>query len=110
MIVSALTLYNLLLPLMICGGLAFIVLVGGAVIYALDREDHGRPLLPWGPRMRVERAKANLELDAIEVKRIAVEHQRTLALNAVRENDTKAIAEIALGASPDESRYKLPYK
>ena len=45
-------------------------------VWALDREQKDRPLLPWGERMRAERARAHttvlgehLKQDAIEVKR-----------------------------------------
>ena len=88
--------WNLFLPLVICGGITGIILAVGFVVFAIGREDHDRPLIPWGARMRVERAKANLELDAIEVKRLAVEHQRTRVLQAIESGDNEAVQILGL--------------
>lgn len=87
---------NLLYPLVVTVGVAGIFGVIGFFVFATLRDQSDRPLIPWGARMRVERAKANLELDAIEVKRLAVEHQRTRVLAAIESGDSEQVQVLGL--------------
>jgi hypothetical protein len=85
-------------------GLCMIGTVIGAIIWVLVREDKGRPILPWGERMRVEKAhahtevlKSQLEQDGLEVKRIGLDHHRNLVMRALEQGDDEMVAHLTLG-------------
>lgn len=91
----------------IMGGIATIALIIAMTVYAFQREEKERPLLPWGARMRVERAKAALELDAVEIKRIALDHQRTRVLRAIQDDDHDTVKALGLpGVNTRQERYE----
>ena len=98
----------MLIVLSIFFGLASLAVVVGGVVYVFVRESNDRPLMPWGARMRVERAKASLELDAIEVKRLAIEDTRNRVLKAIQEDDHETVEQLGLPKVPmhaDLTRY-----
>lgn len=95
-VVAGATFWSAIEAIAITGGIGFIALCVGVAVYCIMREDNGRPVIPWGPRMRVEKAKAGLELDAIEIKRIALEHQRTRVLDAIEKDDHDAVMQLGL--------------
>ena len=95
--------WSIINTLVICAGIAGILAVVGFFVFALMREDKGRPLVPWGARMRAERAKAHtlvlkehLEQDALEVKRLALAHQHDLVLEAIKAGDESAVQALGL--------------
>lgn len=102
--VGAVNFYEVVVWGIAVGGIGFVTVVICGVLIALKREDKDRPLVPWGARMRVEKAKAGLELDAIEVKRLAVDHQRTLVLRAMQNGEDEKVAQLALGGGEKELR------
>jgi hypothetical protein len=95
-LLGSIGIWNIVLTLSIVGGIALILGSIAVVAFAWHRDDLNRPLIPWGARMRVERAKANLELDALEVKRLAIEHQRTRVLAAIERGDTEEVQQLGL--------------
>ncbi len=89
-------------------GIAVIVGMVGLSFWLYERERTGRPIIPFGARMRVERQKAHTEIlgehlkqDAVEVKRLALGHQRDAVLNAIKNDDTPAV--MALGLPSGET-------
>ena len=78
-------------------------------VLAYQREDHNRPLIPWGARMQVEKSKANLELDAIEIKRMALDHQRTKVLEAIQNDDTETVQLLGLPSANGSEKSHSPY-
>lgn len=84
-------------------GLCMLAMVIGSVIICAIREDSGRPLMPWSARMRVEKAKAHtetmqqhLEQEALEIKRLALDHRRTQVLSAIESGDNDLVTQLTL--------------
>lgn len=103
MIASA-NLYTVWEALVVVVGIMGIFGVIGLAAFAFIREDNDRSLIPWGARMRVERAKALYEFDAIEVKRLALEHQRAQVLAAIEKGDTEQVQALGLPSAATNGR------
>lgn len=102
-------LWRVLLALAITGGIAAIAFVIGIFFWILDREQRGRPVMPWSARMRVEKVKASrqiaeehLKLDALEVKRLAVTHTRDRVVEAIKDGDNETVERLALPTAGSE--------
>lgn len=94
--------------LIVCGTITTISMLVGLFAVILIRENKDRPVLPWARRMAVERAKAtteiqkeSLEQDALEIKRMALDHRRTEMLKVMQleqgEEAVQKTAMLALG-------------
>lgn len=87
---AQINLWNVLLTVAIMGGLVGVALIVGVTMFALAREENDRPLVPWGARSRVERARAAAEIAEHEVRRESSDIMR-LALEPRRQRVVKAI-------------------
>ncbi len=109
-------LYGVIEALVICGGIVMMIGCVGATVWVCIREDRGRQVMPWGARSRVEKEKAHTEVlqeslkqDALEVKRIALAHQRTKVLEAVENDDTESVMLLGLpsGSGVSDGQYSV---
>lgn len=94
MITSTSTLHVVTIDATIFGGFVLLLIVLGMFFYALLALDKGAPLLPWTARSRVAKAKADLEMAEIRVKRekadislMALEPYRAQALKAIESGE-----------------------
>jgi hypothetical protein len=92
-----------LYALVICIGIGGCIATVGLCVVVCLREADGRPVLPFGARIRVERAKAHTEImgeqlkqDATEIKRLALDHQRTLVLDAITKGENEEVMRLGL--------------
>lgn len=82
------------------GFMGIAAVIGTMVVIAM-REDHGRSVIPWGVRHKVEKARAEAEIEqhrldllGVEVKRLALESKRTKVIEALQNGEDVDLAEI----------------
>lgn len=95
--------WGILMALTIFGGICVLAAVVGVFWWVMTREDKDRPVMPWSPRMRVEKVRASreiaeehLKIDALEVKRIALDHHRDRVVDAIRSGEHDEVERLAL--------------
>ncbi len=110
--IASTSLYSVLEALSIMGGLVVMGGVAAVVILAIN----DKPMFPWSARSRVAKASAHTEVlqeslkqDALEVKRIALAHQRTKVLEAVENDDTESVMLLGLpsGSGISDGQYSV---
>lgn len=93
----------------VCAGVASCLGVVGLSAYAVIALSHGRPLFPWGPRNRVERAKARAEIaelaireESAEIRRLALEPSRQAIMQAIQDG-VPVVAELLAAVEPEKN-------
>lgn len=114
--IASTNVYSVVEAATIMGGICMVAAIIGMAFYAVMREEKDRALMPWGARSRVEKARAHTEVmqqhlqqDALEVKRLAIEHQRTRVMNAIAQENHEEVERLGLPSSKPSDRDSAMY-